>query len=376
MRFLSLILLLTSFAFSAVVPNGTKYYVDITINSASVGETSAHHLLQRDLSSLLSNANIKANFDSTIHLKVTTPTDTAVRPKWLLFTKLDSTKMFLHCDAPVSTTENKVIRLCFSKSFTSTNSTAAFTNCGITNFWGFDNPVDGTTAIDYAGGITLTEGGGVTLGGSGKWYNCSQNITSSAHMDGSFVPTLVSTQSFTISGYFMYTFNFTSSQVMIYFNDVVGFNNVDFYQISGALRIYMGMANYLSYSTASLSLNTWYNYVVTFDGTLAEAERLKLYVNATQVSGTITGTIPTTTSASNSTTRFGHNSLNAFQGKYDNVFVASDIKSPGSITTSYNMTNSPTTFSTLGAVKSTVPTGSKWSAYKSAYRSAFKPAYK
>jgi hypothetical protein len=56
-------------------------------------------------------------------------------------------------------------------------------------------------------------------------------------------------------------------------------------------------AGYRGTGAASITLSTWTHIAVVFDGTLAAADRLKVYKNGTLIAGAITGTVDTTTSA-------------------------------------------------------------------------------
>lgn len=65
------------------------------------------------------------------------------------------------------------------------------------------------------------------------------------------------------------------------------------------LRFYVGSngdsgSNYVDTTNANLTPGVFSHIVVTYDGTLANAQRVKIYVNGIQTSTTTTGTIPTT----------------------------------------------------------------------------------
>ncbi len=69
------------------------------------------------------------------------------------------------------------------------------------------------------------------------------------------------------------------------------------------LRVYIANAtndtgsNYLTTSGLGLTNSTWAHIAVVYDGTLSAANRVKVYKNGRLVSGSATGTIPTTTTA-------------------------------------------------------------------------------
>lgn len=71
------------------------------------------------------------------------------------------------------------------------------------------------------------------------------------------------------------------------------------------------VSQYGSSPTGTLVNGTWTHVVGVYDGTLAAANRLKIYVNGRPVTTTITGTIPTSILASTATATFGRASSDA-----------------------------------------------------------------
>jgi len=69
---------------------------------------------------------------------------------------------------------------------------------------------------------------------------------------------------------------------------------------AGQLRVFISSGsgdpgnNYVDTTNAGLTTATWYHVTMVYDGSQAAANRVKVYVNGTQTSTTVGGTIPTT----------------------------------------------------------------------------------
>jgi hypothetical protein len=75
-------------------------------------------------------------------------------------------------------------------------------------------------------------------------------------------------------------------------------------------------------SNANLSTGVWSHLLFVYDGSLSAANRLKIYVNGSLVSGSITGTLPTSLQNSNQKVAIGRAMLSnqtSFDGKIDEV---------------------------------------------------------
>jgi hypothetical protein len=108
----------------------------------------------------------------------------------------------------------------------------------------------------------------------------------------------------------------------------------------------------------ALTLNTWQHAVITWDGT-TNASNSHIYVNGIEVTynltqngaGSYTGdTGDSLTIGQWSNTPSGQN----FVGSIDEVRVSSTVRSNGWIVTEYNNQNSPSTFSSLGGVETSI----------------------
>jgi len=93
-----------------------------------------------------------------------------------------------------------------------------------------------------------------------------------------------------------------------------------------------------------VTLNTWNNIVVVFDGSLTQANRLKLYLNGSLATNILSGTADTTFVASNNFRlgRVGSFSGNQFVGMMDDVAFFNTALTSGNVTSIYN-SGTPTT---------------------------------
>ncbi len=93
-----------------------------------------------------------------------------------------------------------------------------------------------------------------------------------------------------------------------------------------------------------VTLNTWNNIVVVFDGSLTQANRLKLYLNGSLATNILSGTADTTFVASNNFRlgRVGSFSGSQFVGMMDEVAFFNTALTSGNVTSIYN-SGTPTT---------------------------------
>jgi len=154
--------------------------------------------------------------------------------------------------------------------------------------------------------------------------------------------------------------NFTLS--LWYFQDVIsnrflfdiqdGTNRMALQLVNAATNYLYFNSSFNSYSAVDTPINQWNNIVFVFDGSQANADRIKLYVNGSQITAAITGTIDATLGAFGGTT-VAHcgaaatgGSLYALKGKISNCQIFdSSIPALGgdSVETLYNKGVPPTT---------------------------------
>lgn len=347
------------------------YAVPITVNNASVAESSTNFTYLYDLSAKLASDTIfKSHITTAANIAVWSVEENAKKPRRVVL-DLSNNILILYWDGSISTAATKTFWVCVGAGINEVDSTSVFTNNGICNFWGFDELVDGSTSVDFAGGNTLTEGSGFQLGTTGKIGKCATASGGTSTFDGGTISDLTSAQRFSLTLDLFYTLNFTGSQVVAYFNGTAG-EGVWFYQLLNTIRLYIGVTNYAYFDNSGWSLNTWYRLLWVYDGTLAEADRIKLYVNGVAVTTAVSGTIPTTTTSSTGATRFGHPAANAFRGNYDNVAIHTVARTSEYASTVYNMIYVPETFYSTGTGFSLGRPATLWNKVKMRLRAGFK----
>lgn len=124
--------------------------------------------------------------------------------------------------------------------------------------------------------------------------------------------------------------------------------------------------NYVDTTNANLTTNTWAHVTAVYDGSLAAASRIKIYINGAQASTAMTGTIPSTiyTAGTNPVYVGDFNGLNrGFSGSIDEVKIYSRALTPSQVKADYDASNAgiPAGLS-LGAV---TPGSSQTSAFDS-----------
>jgi len=155
------------------------------------------------------------------------------------------------------------------------------------------------------------------------------------------VSALISSSSFTISGWFTQT---TLNQYRILFGTRNGSTDtVNIYTFTDG-NMYVEVKNgsssygYFDYSTV-ISADTWFHLAMVFDGSgAANADKLKLYINNSEVTLTYSGTLPSSTSSSALDFKLGIvQGLSAeWLGKMAQVAVFETSLSSAQITALYN----------------------------------------
>lgn len=115
---------------------------------------------------------------------------------------------------------------------------------------------------------------------------------------------------------------------------------------SDELRFYVppalntgGATSYFLTSDANLVTNSWQHIVLVYNGTLASAQRAKVYINGRQTNGAITGTIPTAmTSGSTTSLKVGDvvGNNTGLSATYDEVKIYNSALSLSEILIDYN----------------------------------------
>lgn len=352
-----LLILLTLFSsVLALHPIGVKAYQTITINAAQVAETNSHFLYQRKIPR---TGEVIANCTSSVNIVVYNSTaDTTKRPKWVVFT---TDTIFLYTDIAVSTVTGGALIIGYGLTTNTINSASTFTNCGITHYYGLNETVGSSTAIDYASGNDLTIGAGVTMGNGCYFYKCAtmNNLTTSTLTYGS-----------DLFGTGLKTFSAIIKIQVKNYTEIFRTGSFIIRSTAAALEIYNNSV-LASFAGTPIPNNTVCHLAV-----IRKADgKVSAFVNGSQV-GTETST---TTPVAGTLISVGLNNASyTYNGTIEEINFLSG-GTAGYVQMRYNMLFNPSTFSTLGAVKSTSTTSgtSRWTAFKTNNKwDTFKRAWK
>jgi hypothetical protein len=199
-------------------------------------------------------------------------------------------------------------------------------------------PGSGTTLTDITGGNngTLLAGatysaanGGITVLGVNGYISLASMST---HLRGVSAFSVSIFTSYTPSG---------GLQAIWSFGDANNFSNdILLYQQSGDLVFQVGNGTDGGFSYAR-SNSGWVNLTAVYDGSLAAADRLKIYANTTQLSGSQTFTPPTTSSGStaNVSSNIGRYSTETAQSTRFNASIGPFLLYNRAITAAENSSN-------------------------------------
>lgn len=375
MKAIFLILTLFNMIWAVTWPTGTKAVIPLTVNHLKIGEDAANFCYQKVL--LLANdQQFKNAFRSAANITIYDTVTGLIRPSRITYNTKDS--VYIYFDAPASTSADKVFYVCAGLTINRTNSSTAFTNSNITNYWSMGDSVSPVIDAADAKNGTVT---GATLGASGKFGRCVSFADGSNRITTTTIPTLDSVTKFTINTCVKWN-NFSNDGYVFVKNASID-NKILCYTSTSNFNVWI--YNGSSYHgvgyfpiSGNLSTITWYLINIIYDGSQSTNDtKLKIYVNNELKSLTFTGTVPSNTGASNGTT-FGY-TTQALDGYIDEPLISSDAYTPGRITSRYEMVMNPSTFWTQGKsipVNKSNNNDSRWGAFKRAFRGAFQPAYK
>lgn len=314
-----------------------------TCNSSRVSETATHFLHQIDLSAALSNAAFKSYITDRSSLLVRNEAEAILPSKILL--DLTGNTLFVYFDGPKSTSANTLFYLCASPDFTEVDSTTAFTNCGITNYWGF-NETSGTTAYDYAGSVNITLHGmtpndpgqfnrSVLAAGTSDWAASSSNLNyanaTTMVMSMTLKRNSVDQEKTTVR-----YGNFSVAYFLMQFNG----SNTLFVHLNGP-RIT---------STEALGpTGAYHTYTAVFNGSLSNEDRVKLYYDGALKTVSAGESYPTEMPATTYPVYMNHDGGWGQPGNYDNVYFMTSA-TEGFILDRYRVLFEPSTFYTLGTI--------------------------
>lgn len=362
MRVLILIALLCNMAFSALYLNGATYTQVVTINHTSVAETNGHFLFQKKIPR---TGNVILSVDSANNVGITRINDTTRIPRWVVFT---TDTIFLYADIAVSSTVDTSYRLQFGKALNETNSSAAFTNCGIVQAWLFDEDDGAATVRNYANGSVGTVNSPAYISnrkaiftGAATGPSTNSIITTENELMLPNRTIITVGKSSTIAG--------THSYI----------NNRN-YSVGGGFVLYTNATNVVAALSPAASVQTPQNAGsrMQIAASISSDNVLKLYTDGVYRA---MGNVPTGIYATPSNVIIGGNNTGGtgyigFNGEIEQIVVYDSELSLENITTNYNMLFNSSAFATLGTPALNELTGSRWSAYKSAFKSAYRKAFK
>jgi len=101
-----------------------------------------------------------------------------------------------------------------------------------------------------------------------------------------------------------------------------------------------GGSNYTKTTDSNLVVDTWYFISVIYDGTEAAADRIKIYVNGTLKSTSVSGTIPTSLTSATSTFELGRlvGLGRYWDGNISNIHINNKALTASEILQNYNAT--------------------------------------
>ncbi len=191
---------------------------------------------------------------------------------------------------------------------------------GLTAYWPLDNAAPGGTAFDSS--INGNDGVYSTGSASEIGYKVGNSWYGSTGVSSVDIPnssTMPSGNTMTISGWL--TKGSTTGQYAIVTKwdyaagqGAGGQSSWALQTAPGNTELRMFVSNssfdpgdaYVDTTNAYLNDSTWYYFTVVYDGTQSNANRVKIYLNGTQLTTNITGTLPTTLNPSTAAVSIGN----------------------------------------------------------------------
>lgn len=308
-------------------------------NGYRVTETTTHFLHQIDLSQALSNTYFKSIITNRANLSIRDINGNIMPSKIML--DLINNKLFVYFDGSKTVASNTVFYL-YADTPNQVDSVEAFTNCGITNFWGFDE-TGGTTAYDYvsSANINLTNFSFNQIGifdksalaiTTSSWGYSSSNLnyanTTSMVMFLNLKRNSIGQEKTTIR-----YGNWSVVNLGLQFNS----NNTAF--------LYSGGARFTSNSVLGVD-SAYHTYTCIYNGNLVNEQRLKLYYDGQLQTLSTSGTVPTSFTTIQYPVCIGHNADWSQIGNYDNMFFMNSC-TEGFIADRHRVLFEPSTFYTI-----------------------------
>jgi hypothetical protein len=305
-------------------------YIPVTINSSLVGETNAHFPWTFDLSKITDQDFWHAITAAGDIVIIGPAGDTIPRYVDVLNTTADSGTV--SWDAAPSTTVNQTYKIVVIPGKGAVNSSSTFTNSNCLMRYGLDG--NSSPLVDACGNYPLSNTSS-TLGITGKIGKCAFESTVLSTLTSGIISQINGANKLTYS-FLLKSSDYSSISLFTHLTNVF----MRFQLAEGNLIIFMGetFANYISLASLSsyAPLNQWNSIFIVYDGTQgSNSNKIKMYINGTNIILGVTGTIPATIPGS-AQFEIGYPGLSNI-AYYDEFRIYNDTKTSGWETTEYNM---------------------------------------
>lgn len=309
-------------------------YLPFTCNYSRVTETATNFLHQIDLSAALSDTTFRSIVSSRSNLRICNDKGDVLPSSMLL--DLTGNTLFVYFDGPKSISADTTFYLCASLYYDEVDSTAVFTNNGVTHYLPFD-----TDSRNLAS-ATVWYGNAVTYG-AGK-FNGAVAITSVA---GSVVNTPgdhIGTGDMSVS----MSVNMDAGQ---WYHDFLmnGRFYFRYYFYGGYNGTYGVLVANVEFSQnmflTQLSAGVWYHLTVSRESN----GYVSLYINGEYI-GRQSGSTPSAGYAGAVTQIGQKDNTSGYAGKIDEAIFANRLTTAGEAKDRYRVIYEPMTFYSLGTM--------------------------
>jgi hypothetical protein len=316
------------------LPNGTAYYVPITVNSSFVFESSSNYPYQIDMSAKIAADTVfKGHINTASNVAVYDPDNSTVLPR-IVNLDLSNNKLLVSFDGSITTSANKIYWVCVGAGVNELDSPLAFSNSNYFAHWGFDEFVNGSTTKEDVGGYNGTVTAPITLGNVGIFGNSAHNTGATGGASIYATPTIPLADM---------SIEFMARMI------TTGENSLGRFFQSGAFVCHMSTTNLrftidaVTNLNTPFSLNTWYHILITKRVTGSTSPTI-LYRNGIQVAS-----VTLSQSLAGGSIYFMNNGVSrASNGDLDNFGFTTDIKTLNYSKNRYTMFFSPASFWTVG----------------------------
>lgn len=328
-------------------PSGGAH-LPFTCNASRVTETATNFLHQVDLSKALNDATFKASVTDRSSLVIRDDEGNPLPSKMLL--NLSGNTLLAYFDGPKSTSADTTFHLYASPEFTEVDSTAAFTNCGITNFWGFDE-ASGTTAYDYAGSANINLTSSISLGNTGHFGGSALADSTYSYGSSSSNLNYGSAQTMVIGVTLKRLSPLGQEKITFRYGDIASIACLEIrFRDSNDIRVYTQYNYYQQSALGGYGVDGNYHcYALAYNGNLSNNDKVKIYYDGELQSSSASNTISSTMPSQAYPMWLGHNSGGGQPCNYENLYVK-NTATDGFLKDRYRALFESSTFYTIGEV--------------------------